>query len=62
MIPKYGFNLEFSEDHKQKIFAQIVSGSPADLAGVLEYDIPVEINGKNALEMDYESQGWNLKL
>ena len=50
----YGFNFEDSKDHKQKIFAKVIPGGPADLAGVQEYDIPVLINGKNAMEMAYE--------
>ena len=47
----YGFNFEDSKDHKQKIFAKVVPGGPADLAGVQEYDIPILINGKYCVQL-----------
>ncbi|KAM3909760.1 Na(+)/H(+) exchange regulatory cofactor NHE-RF3-like [Leptodactylus fuscus] len=50
----FGFNLNAIKDVPGQYFKQVIKGGPADVAGIKEEDILVEVNGVNVEKESYE--------
>ncbi|KAM9320397.1 Na(+)/H(+) exchange regulatory cofactor NHE-RF3 [Gastrophryne carolinensis] len=57
----FGFNLNAIKDVPGQYFKQIVKGGPADLAGIKEDDVLVEVSGINVEKESYEDTVMRIK-
>ncbi|KAM4795596.1 Na(+)/H(+) exchange regulatory cofactor NHE-RF3 [Rhinophrynus dorsalis] len=57
----YGFHLNAVKEIQGQFIKQVVKGGPADVAGVKEEDILLEVNGVNVEKEDYEDVVMRIK-